>query len=135
MQPFNINRNSWHYKLNKHFFNEYNWGMEKYWEPRHNSFCSYWRATMFRLVFASFIICLITFLVTILSVGIYNDPIGFLFFFLSIALFIGVIIAGTAITFYIKDRNEKNADKQQSLFMQKYRAYKSKICPSVDYKN
>ena len=58
MKPFVINRNSWHYKLNRKFMNEYGWSdyrMEDQWEPRHNDFCSYWRATIFRMIGVAFV--------------------------------------------------------------------------------
>jgi hypothetical protein len=32
MKPFKINRDSWHYKLNRSFFNEYEHSMERNWD-------------------------------------------------------------------------------------------------------
>lgn len=136
MKPFKINRKSWHYKLNQHFFNmegssEY-W-MQRDWEPKHNTFCSYWRATMFRFIFASALMALFGTLFTALGVATYQDPFAALITFLSIATVFGSVIGSFAIFQYFKNRSEKNSNEPKSLFVQKYRAYKSKVCPMVEF--
>lgn len=133
MQPFKVNRNSWHYNFNMKFFNMHGESVSgrEYWEDKHNNFCSYWRATMFRLMWA-----------TILSIGvfgfigafanlIYNDPIG-------AGVGIGIVISAIAASIgavYVGDKlkNRKPSDTPKSLFVQKYIAYKSKVCPQVTY--
>lgn len=141
MKPFKINRNSWHYKLNKNFFNTYGisrYRMEDHWEPKHNSFCSYWRATMWRCLFASLLLAGLLTFVLIIGSKVYADPISFL---VGAGIIIGVIAIASAITFFIQwlhDRVEMKAgqpqaDKPESLLMQRYRAYKSKICPVVEF--
>ena len=131
MKPFKINRNSWHYKLNKNFFNDSS--MEYRWEPKHNNFCAYWRATMFRLLGAGFLSSMVVGVFTILGVIAYTEPVTFLAVIGSILGLILLIVGIAFIVHLIEDRKKANADKPDSLFMQKYKAHKSKICPMVEY--
>jgi hypothetical protein len=133
MKPFTVNRNSWHYKLNKHFLNEDGFFMERSWEPKHNNFCSYWRATMFRMAAVGLLATGIIILLSLAAVGTYVNPLG-------AAIVVGVIlamIAGVALLVvalhYADKRKYANRGKPESLFMQKYKAHKSKICPSVEF--
>ena len=77
MKPFKVNRNSWHYKLNQHFFNERGdneYYMQDIWERKHNNFCAYWRVTMFRLVTAiAFTAGILSFLFVI-GLVVYEHP-------------------------------------------------------------
>lgn len=131
MKPFKINRNSWHYKLNKNFFNDSS--MEYRWEPKHNNFCAYWRATIFRLLGAGFLSSMVVGVFTILGVIAYTEPVTFLAVIGSILGLILLILGIAFIVHLIEDRKKANADKPDSLFMQKYKAHKSKICPMVEY--
>ena len=133
MKPFKINRNSWHYKLNKTFFNNYEYSMEYNWEPRHNNFCAYWRATMFRVLFAAILTAILGSILTMLGVGVYNDPLGAV---IVIGSVLGLIATMAVIAFtlqFFSNRKKAKADLPDSLFMQKYKAHKSKICPMVEY--
>jgi amino acid transporter len=138
MKPFAINRNSWHYKLNSNLFNEYSHSMEFNWEPRHNNFCSYWRATTFRVLFAAFLISGIMLLLTGLGIAIYVNPVAVM---TAIGLVIGIITIAILFAYLhnrIEERKYSNKmlskEPSQSLFAQKYRANKEKICPMVEYK-
>ena len=138
MKPFNINRNSWHYKLNKNLFNEYSHSMEFNWEPRHNNFCSYWRATMFRVLFAALLISGLMFMISALCYAIYVNPVAVM---TATGLVIAVITAAILFAYLhnrIEERKYSNKmlskEPSQSLFAQKYRANKEKICPMVEYK-
>jgi hypothetical protein len=133
MQPFKVNRNSWHYKFNMNFFNnhgESNIGRE-HWESKHNNFCAYWRVTMFRMMWATILSIGAIGFISMIGVGIYNDPIGavviFGFVIGTIAAAIGTVYLGNKI------KNRKPSDASKSLFVQKYIAYKSKVCPQVTY--
>lgn len=130
MKPFTINRNSWHYKLNKNFFNESS--MQYHWEPKHNNFCAYWRATVFRLLFAGILSFMCLGLVTLMGIGAYHDPIGAAIFVGSLVGFISIVVACIAVAVYLDNRKKTN--KPDSLFVQKYKAHKAKICPSVEFK-
>ena len=77
MKPFKVNRDSWHYKLNKHFLNDRGdneYYMQDYWERKHNNFCAYWRVTMFRLVVAMFGSAIILMLLFGLGVRSRDNP-------------------------------------------------------------
>lgn len=134
MKPFRINRNSWHYKLNKHFFNEDSMWMERTWEARRNNFCSYWRATMFRIVAVLALAAVVTFIVGAIVHLFMVDPVGTA---ISFAILIGAFaafISVLVIAAFISDRTRrKPVNENPSLFVQRYRNYKSKICPSVQY--
>lgn len=137
MKPFNVNRNSWHYKLNKNFMNpdSDDWYMHRIWEPQHNNFCSYWRATMIRLILAAALLALAIFMVSGFATALYLHPIPALAGLGTVLAFFG-IAAGIAWVVIFRDQRTAarlEAGIPDSLFVQKYKAYKSKICPSVEY--
>jgi hypothetical protein len=131
LKPFKINRDSWHYKLNKNFFNGNS--MFYTWEPKHNNFCSYWRATMFRMIFATALGLWTIAMVTCLGYIAYLQPIEFLSALGVVVGFFSTVVGVWALLWVIANRNEQKSDKPDSLFMQKYKAHKSKICPKVEY--
>jgi len=134
MKPFNINRNSWHYKLNQHFFNA---EPMRWWEPEHNNFCSYWRATVIRVFFAAFLAVLAVCILAVLTVASINDPIGAAIVFGSSVLVVGTIIGLAVLSEYIQERNRERAEKGEqpkTVIGKQYAAWKSKVCPSVEYK-
>lgn len=131
MKPFKINRDSWHYKLNKNFFNDVS--MKCTWEPKHNNFCSYWRATMFRLLFAAALSLIAITMFTILGIGLYLHPIEFLIGFALVVVMTAIPVVTYLLVEFLKDRNKAKGDKPDSLFVQKYKTHKSKICPMVEY--
>lgn len=136
MKPFTINRNSWHYKLNKRFFNDHKHWMQSRWEPMHNNFCSYWRATAFRMIFATAMITFLGLVVGILGYLVYLDPVNALATVGCIIAVFALMFALAFISHVIENRKRKklNEEPSQSLFAQKYRANKEKICPMVEYK-
>lgn len=131
MKPFKINRNSWHYKLNKNFSNGQNMHYE--WEPKHNNFCSYWRATMFRMLFAAILSLGCIGILSMLGSVVYNDPVKSLFVVGSVIGLFATIIGIAMTANFFSNRKKANANKPDSLFMQKYKAHKAKICPMVEY--
>jgi hypothetical protein len=140
MKPFKVNRNSWHYKLNQHFFNERGnneWYMRDTWEQKHNNFCAYWRVTMFRLVTAiAFTAGILSFLFVI-GVVAYQHPWDT---FVVVGSVVGAILAfvtigacGMFLSEYFEKRKYQNKEVPDSLFVAKYKSYKSKVCPMVEY--
>lgn len=107
--------------------------MDRVWEPRHNNFCSYWRATVFRLLFVLLLLGISSLALGALGYYIYSNT--------SEALItIGGIIAGAAIMIGAPILVLVSADKikhsdviQRSIVLQRIRNHKSKICPSVEY--
>ena len=88
---------------------------------------------MFRMLFATILTAGIGLLFTVLGVAVYTDP-------LSVALVVGgvlglmAVIVGSVFTSeFFSNRKKAKADLPDSLFMQKYKAHKSKICPMVEY--
>lgn len=136
MKPFNINRNSWHYKLNKNFFNDDEHWMQSRWEPIHNNFCSYWRATVFRMIFAVLLAAIGLFAIGAILYVTYLNPTEALGFVGVVFIILLSVIGLAFIEHLIKERKRKKKDEEpsQSLFAQKYRANKEKICPMVEYK-
>jgi hypothetical protein len=134
MKPFKINRNSWHYKLNQNFFNDHQHHME-YWEDKHNNFCSYWRATMFRFVFALAAATFIFAVSVMIGAAIYQDPLKALITVGSVVGIFSAVGGIFAFSMYLDDRKRKrkNEDIPDSLFVAKYKSYKSKVCPMVEY--
>ena len=134
MKAFRVNRDAWHYKLNQNFWNDHLYDMEP-WEDKHNNFCSYWRATMFRLVFASASAVFILLMLVVLGSVIYQNPLEAL---ISISSAVGLCLALVGIfafSMYLDERKSKRnyEDIPDSLFVAKYKSYKSKVCPMVEY--
>ena len=131
MKPFKINRNTWHYKLNQKLWNDVVWNqqsMECYWEPEHRDFCSYWRATMFRIIGLTFCIFGVGFLLSGLGMLVYQNPIEVL------GLIIGAIAAAVGLIWTSEIlKKRRQSDAPEGLVSQRVRAYKSKICPMVEY--
>jgi hypothetical protein len=133
MKPFKINRNSWHYKFNKNFFNNDDYCMERRWEPKHNNFCSYWRATMGRVLVAAILGSTVIGCLAGLAYITYHDPIATVSILGTVAGFGATVVGGVAFLQYLENRKKANAKKPDSLFVQKYKAHKAKICPMVEY--
>lgn len=134
MKPFKINRNSWHYKLNRKFFNtrgDNKHYMHGNWEPRHNNFCAYWRATMFRGIGAIALTVLAGLFFFLIGQAVYQHPMDFLIVIGTILGLILLFAAALGLSHWIQ-RREKT-EVPESLFVQRYRVYKSKICPGVEY--
>lgn len=131
MKTFKINRNSWHYWINKNVFNEDERWMQQ-WEDNHSNFCSYWRATVFRLAWVAIVAAFVLTLLGILAVVSYLHPIQVL----SVVLVSCAIIAslvGVVITHeYFKERKPANQEPK-TLIGKQYATYKSKICPTVEF--
>jgi len=131
MKPFKINRNSWHYWLNQHMLNENQHWMEK-WEAKHSNFCSYWRATLFRVLWS--VICGVVLLTMLgmMLVAVYMNPLQALYVMLTVVAVIASIIGCVLANEYFEDRKESNPEPK-TLIGKQYAAYKSKICPSVEF--
>ena len=133
MKPFVINRNSWHYKLNKNFFQEHSYSMEYWWEPKHNNFCAYWRATVFRVIFACLLAAGVVMAIYFIGGAIYYHPIDTLIIVGIILCIFALFILSALISEKLKSRSSNREPKPESLLVQRYRAHKSKICPMVEY--
>ena len=72
MKPFKIKKNSWHYRLNANFMQD---NFMERWEYYHSDFCSYWRATIGRLILAAFMIVVGVLLGCMIGLAFYLDPV------------------------------------------------------------
>lgn len=134
MKPFVINRNSWHYALNRRVFNDDGWSehrMRVGWEPAHNNFCAYWRATISRMI-AVVLIAVIA-IVAIVSGGyaIYTHPLATA---MTLGSIVAIIAATIAIFVILGALDTAKRTAQASLFVQRLRTYKQAICPNIEYK-
>jgi len=134
MKPFKINRNSWHYSLNKHFFNEYSYCMERTWEHYHSNFCSYWCATVFRLIFGTALSAVILTAFSMLGYVLYAHT-GQALLVIGGSIVLCIVLIGIPILLVVGiDRIQNSETVKNSIILQRIRNHKSKICPSVEYK-
>jgi hypothetical protein len=107
----------------------------EHWEDNHNNFCSYWRATMFRFVFALAAATFIFAVSVMIGAAIYQNPWDALMVVLGVIGLFSVLGGIFAFSVYLDDRKRKrkNEDIPDSLFVAKYKSYKSKVCPMVEY--
>jgi cation transporter-like permease len=93
---------------------------------------------MFRLVVAMFGSAVILMLLFGLGQAIYQNPWDT---FKVVGSIVGAVLAfatigvcGMFLSEYLEKRKYQNKEVPDSLFMQKYKAHKSKICPMVEFK-
>ena len=132
MKPFKINRNSWHYKLNKSFLNSNSYYMKERWEHLHSDFCSYWRATISRAMIIIVLTSIFSFFAFVTGSIVYTFPletlkvfgftVGFIIFMMSL------IVAANFINYIFY---KKSYDS--SIFVQKIKSVKNKYCAFVEY--
>lgn len=132
MKPFKINRNSWHYKLNQKFMNDQNddWSMQRYWEPRHRDFCSYWRATVGRVIAFNLAVAAIFLLIVGFAHLVVYYPIDLL---IAVAVIIGIFAVIVMIALAEEAVKGRKKNQPEGLISQRVRAYKSRVCPIVEY--
>lgn len=135
MKPFVIDRNSWHYKMIS--MGEH-WDVLTYREPK--NFCSYWRKVVLKLCLFAFIAVILSVFTLFLGFNIYMDPLPVLG---GISAGLGLLFGSAWIALWLEKRKEQRRqhdydvefnEKQESLLKMKYRAWKEKVCPMVEYK-
>jgi len=131
VQTFKINRNSWHYKMNRMFWNQHEHHMEP-WELKHANFCAYWRATMFRIFGLALVSAGLIAFGVVLSAAVVANPAAAGYTVLAIVGFFATIIGFAVGHEYLQEYKEKNPEPK-TLIGKQYAAYKSKICPSVEF--
>jgi uncharacterized membrane protein HdeD (DUF308 family) len=88
---------------------------------------------MFRMLFAAILSLGCIGILSMLGSVVYNDPVESLFVVGSVIGLFATVLGGIAFLQYLENRKKANAKKPDSLFMQKYKAHKAKICPMVEY--
>jgi hypothetical protein len=130
VQKFKINRSSWHYKLNANFLND---SINiSHWEKNHSDFCSYWRATIGRIVFGVFLSVFTLFILAVLLAVTIAEPAAVGLTLLGIVAVIGFIIALAALSAYM-EASKNQSSEPKTLIGQRYAAYKNKYCPLVEF--
>lgn len=133
MKPFTINRNSWHYRLNRDFLNEDGFSersMELNWEPRHRDFCSYWRATVGRVIAFNLAVAALFLLIVGFAHLVVYYPIDLL---IAVAVIIGIFAVIVMIALAEEAVKGRKKNQPEGLISQRLRAYKSRVCPIVEY--
>jgi hypothetical protein len=130
MKPFKIKKNSWHYKLNANFMQD---NFMSRWEQYHSDFCSYWRATIGRLILAGFMLITTLFILSASCRLVYLNPVAATLTVGAILLVFALGIFAAWLAAWLVNRSHNGPSKSDSLFVQKYKAHKAKICPMVEY--
>lgn len=139
MENFKVSKDSWHFKVA-------GWGhadRSLFWYPK--DFCSYWRTVVLKLLFA--------FILTTFVSYVFASPFGLLYdwwmgnelsddswwsggvavlvigFTLAIGAGAAVVIRNLA----EKSSRRRSSPKPPSLLKTKYRSWKEKYCPLVEY--
>lgn len=131
MKPYVINKSSWHYKL---VSKDQNWEYFTYRVPK--DFCSYWRKVISKVLSIMFVAVMSLIFVVFLGFSIYLNPIP-IFSAIAFVFIVAFLMIG-----YEKLKEKKRMrdyevefeGKQEGLIAMKYRAWKEKTCPMVEYK-
>lgn len=141
MDVFVVNKNSLHYKFNKFMktrLGAYNENTFIYYMP--NNFCSYWRMTFLNFLLMMLFTCGAGILLGMLAITAYNSPVQLGLAIGVIILIISTIIGLIALSHYLSDVKEnRRIHKEKNnipdgIFVTKYKSWKNKICPKVEYK-
>lgn len=162
MDRFKINKSSWHYKLNRAMYMGGKAWFDRYGIHEINNFCAYWRSTMFN-VFSVFVMILVTLGFAVILFGslfVFATMTWYQIFLFVVAVFLVFAATclfalcmwglGAGIKWAASKIPSKQADnlsvpapkpepkpitvkKTESLFVQKYKAWKGKYCPKVEF--
>lgn len=143
-QTFKVNKTSWHYKLvDEHVTDKYPYDFRDKAMPK--DFCSYWRRVVLEsLKFVGMIG------VGVAALGVVLGGIGFMIYsiffdfsgagltFLVLFLVIGTGLTITSVPEMLRKRkiNKLKANEPTqttNIFVQRYKAWKGKFCPSIEY--
>lgn len=134
MQTFKVSKNSWHYYLVANTSSSYDMPTD---------FCSYWRRVVISALFLclSVIALLVIFGLLLYALGAWlyllivsptDAAIAAASLFVVIAIITSPIWIGGLITKAIQ-RKSKDIEKQPSLVATRYKSWKHKYCPAIDY--
>lgn len=138
---FNVNPKSWHFRLleiNAFWKINPNRGSWDYgrWIDRRlpDDFCGYWRKVIFTLLADLVVLAMAIALIMTMGYQTYKDPIGALVFvgvlICTIFGFLGIMAIGY---WFENMENRPSRDKNPSIIAMKYRSWKNKYCPKVEY--
>ena len=129
MSSFKINRNSWHYRLNRNLCTM----NIDCWEAEHSSVCSYFWATTVNALKILLVLVAIAIIAAMLIMVIVTSPVvaGILIGVIAIAIFLPVIV--TVIYDYVFERIRISHEKKPSLIVQRIADYKNHVCSRVEF--
>lgn len=136
MKPYVINKNSWHYKL---VSKDRDWEYFTYRVPK--DFCSYWRKVVSKVLEILFVVAVVTLFAVFLGYNIYLNPIPVIGgIFSAIVLLGGAIFVAMGIGKVQEKKRKRDYEvefegEKEGLFAMKYRAWKEKTCPMVEYED
>ena len=155
MEKVTVNKSSWHYRLNTWILREDNMlpdEIDNYMKYNSN-FCAYWRMTIWNVCKISFWTAVLVAILGAICIGVYKLA---MFFFTqpsteiltvltSIALLLGIVgLVGLVALFFGSIEKSKRkrreiargdyVEPQPGLLKTKYKTWKQKICPMIEYK-
>lgn len=127
MNKFVVNKNSWHYRFLR-FMGNTEWDMSKVYD-----FCSYWRKFIFTSILAIFIVLFVGLILSLILAALIINPVKTIITIVAVASIIGVVflVIGGAI---FASKKTKEALYSESLIGTKYKSWKAKYCPMIEYK-
>lgn len=158
MKPFTVNSTSWHYKLlAKSYSAKYSINKDRVHIIMPNNFCSYFRSVTLTLLYYAVLAGIVATILFYVGIGLYKLALIIIAYpgeSLQGALLIaaGMLALASvigAITFAVHKYDNYEVRKQQEawdkasgryvepehgLLVTKYLAWKSKICPAIEYK-
>lgn len=137
MNTFIVNKNSFHYKFNKFIKTTFKGVPSRVFEyclPA--DFCSYWRMTAFNVLFTLLVSMFFGMIGIIIGHQFIVDPIGASLAFASVIVVIAIFCGTIMGIYYIKDYTKnKLQNKPDGIIRTKYKSWKSKYCPMIEYKD
>lgn len=115
-KPWEVNRNSWHFKL-------YEFAREA---PRTKNFCNYFWMVMLKLGLVLLFVGMVLYLVVGYIILWFTQPV-------VAAIVTGVVLGGIGLLVLWVKRLEANQNKQPGIIAQKIHTVKEKYCPGIKY--
>jgi len=126
MNTFKIKTNSWHYRMLKIFHDD--WLIQN-----RKDFCSYWRMWFFTALVAGILSIIAAIIATGAIIAAFTHPgevAGGALFVIGIFTFVFAIFVGIEKT---KEKINNTTEAEAGLILTKYRAFKGKYCPKVEF--
>lgn len=142
MSNFIVNKKSFHYRLNsflkRTLLGQNLWNFES---KLPTDFCSYWRMVVINSIISLITISLISLILIALIMKIVEEPIGFIIGFGGVVGVVALIIGWVYMFHWIKDTIRASNDRKRrenipdGIIKTKYKSWKQKYCPSIEYKD
>lgn len=124
-----IKRKSWHYQLATR---ELGLDAKRYWERKHQSFCAYWWAIVWRIVVLAAAFLGLALVVLALAVAVWQFPVQVMTVVVLLTTGFGVPIL---IAWLLDRKPVPQPEREPGLVSQWYSARKQRICPRVEFED